>query len=794
MRNLKRALSLALASVMLLGTMVVGTSASYTDVSSKNNQEAIEVLQAVGVMVGDEKGNFNPDQKVTRNEMAVIMANMLDLKVDDFSAASIKFTDVPAWAAKYVAACKADGIIAGYSETVFGGSDTVTAAQAALMMQKALGYFQFQADFGDDWQLATVKQASKIDLFDGINAGAGTALTRNDVAQLALNALEATMVEPDGNGGTTIKGDGFEITTGTAKYEECTTSKYDYNGSKEDTLQLCEKLFGKDLTKKTDKDDFCRPATVWTYVDGKDKTTVTAAEKPIEVYASSDFDKDELKDLQEDYTGKVTVYYNGGTDENVTKTITTERKGMTVEVYEDPADDNNLIIVAIEGYAAQIDDIATDDDDEVTTVTFTVYEAGYAISNQGKTVTITVDAEDNEDAYDLIKGYDEDDVFVAFLKPGWDAKDANPDKILLGVDDVETVEGEVTAKSADATYNGWVKIDGEKYTFANEYSQVAVAKKSDGVFYLYNGYILHFDGEANKAEDEYLYVVRTYAEKDKWDENVKTYYAEVVFADGTCEVVELDAKEAPAKGVYSYEYDKDDDNYTLKAVDTTAEKVDIEKGKTAVATNVTANSKTVYVSVKLDGTKFDDATVYTGYKNVKSMSSDTAYIVKDGKVAEYVFIVDATASVDDSDVIYISGASVSDNVIEDDDLDCNYYTYNAIVDGKAIEIMVDAKLGNKLDGVYNVTTTNDDGIYTKVEYKADEDITKTASGVKFEKAADEVITIAGAALSYTDDVKVFVADEDGEFTTGSINRNYSDVTITYIVNGDGEVTCIYIQK
>ena len=61
MRNLKRALSLALASVMLLGMMVVGTSASYTDVSSKNNQEAIEVLQAVGVMVGDEKGNFNPD-------------------------------------------------------------------------------------------------------------------------------------------------------------------------------------------------------------------------------------------------------------------------------------------------------------------------------------------------------------------------------------------------------------------------------------------------------------------------------------------------------------------------------------------------------------------------------------------------------------------------------------------------------------------------------------------------------------------------------------------------------------
>ena len=63
MRNLKRALSLTLASVMLLGMMVIGTSAaSYPDVDDDNNVEAIEVLQAVGVMQGDDKGNFDPDR------------------------------------------------------------------------------------------------------------------------------------------------------------------------------------------------------------------------------------------------------------------------------------------------------------------------------------------------------------------------------------------------------------------------------------------------------------------------------------------------------------------------------------------------------------------------------------------------------------------------------------------------------------------------------------------------------------------------------------------------------------
>ena len=150
MRNLKRALSLALASVMVMGLMVVGTGASYADVSSEQNQEAIEVLQEVGIMTGDENGNFNPNAKVTRNEMAVVMSNLLDYRVANYKGTS-PFTDVPSWAEPYVAACYTNGIIAGYDAKTFGGSDSVTTSQAALMLMKALGYFQYQSDFEDDW-------------------------------------------------------------------------------------------------------------------------------------------------------------------------------------------------------------------------------------------------------------------------------------------------------------------------------------------------------------------------------------------------------------------------------------------------------------------------------------------------------------------------------------------------------------------------------------------------------------------------------------------------------------------
>ena len=104
MRNLKRALSLALASVMLVGMMVVGTSAaSFSDVDSDNNVEAISVLQAVGVMNGYDDGGFHPEANVTRNQMAMIICALLGLDGADFTGYR-PFTDVPDWAAGAVAA------------------------------------------------------------------------------------------------------------------------------------------------------------------------------------------------------------------------------------------------------------------------------------------------------------------------------------------------------------------------------------------------------------------------------------------------------------------------------------------------------------------------------------------------------------------------------------------------------------------------------------------------------------------------------------------------------------------
>ena len=139
MRNLKRALSLALASVMLLGMMVVGAGAvSYPDVDDNDNVEAIDVLNAVEVMIG-RQGNFEPDEAVNRHEMAVIMAKLvLGVKTADNYVGTHPFTDVVPWADKYVAACYENGLVSGTSATTFSPSRRMTACEALLFCSRAI--------------------------------------------------------------------------------------------------------------------------------------------------------------------------------------------------------------------------------------------------------------------------------------------------------------------------------------------------------------------------------------------------------------------------------------------------------------------------------------------------------------------------------------------------------------------------------------------------------------------------------------------------------------------------------
>ena len=802
MRNLKRALSLALASVMLLGMMVVGTSASYTDVTSKNNQEAIEVLQKVGIMTGDDKGNFNPDQKVTRNEMAVIMCNLLDYTVASYKGTS-KFTDVPAWAEPYVAACYTNGIIAGYSATTFGGNDSVTTGQAALMLLKALGYFQYASDFGDDWLVATTSQGAKVSLFDDVDTGAREALTRNDVAQMVLNALKADVVDYTGNGGTTVKGDGFEITTGKATYAARTSTSSKYGaianersmGSTKYTVQLGEDLYSGDLKMSANvTDDFGRPATKWSY-----KTNVigTYGDAPIltstakvtigslySLIGSSNVDdltlkttalvasdKDQLvvyQDGTQVTSGTVATYFDRNSSNGAQS-----GKGVLTEVYQDG--DNNVTIVYVDTYVAQATDDYSSSKGEVKVTVMTKPTAGFTNFN-----TLS------DDDFDAVKNIKEDD-YILYTYANGKVQD---------IVKAEVVTGKVTAYSTSTgkTFGdagGSVTLDGTKYNYA----KFAEVDATNGCAVVYtvnvdasivvdaNGYAYYVD-EATASTGNYLYVDGMAKASGLSD----TIVADAYFADGTnAEITVKKIDGANAETVITtttrdttknewYKYSKDSNGkYTLTKATTSAKvaagSVTIKTNKTALGGGFAANKNTVFI-VK---DKNDNIKVYTGIANVPDLTVIGGYaqIMRDkdtaGKAASLVFVDVGTGSVKNSSKDSLIYLLKLDNTSVDNEDNQDVYTWKVIMDGKETTIQT-KESGWAAKTLLEDYTTDSDGYYEKGN------AFDTPDSDKFED------TLTKGAISQSGDILTVTTD-----VTPTSTR-------TMVVNSDTKINLILMPS
>ena len=205
MRNLKRALSLALAAVMVLGMMVVGASAvSVDDFSDKDeivNTEAVSILTALNVINGKDDGSYDPTGIITRGEMAKLICVVLNGGKDPSlgSATSNTYTDtVNHWAAPYIEYCTQLGIVAGKGDGTFAPNDTVTATEAAKMLLVAMGYnASFEGMVGANWAVATNVVANSKGLYDGLSLDVDAGLTRDSAAQMVYNAINAKMVVYD---------------------------------------------------------------------------------------------------------------------------------------------------------------------------------------------------------------------------------------------------------------------------------------------------------------------------------------------------------------------------------------------------------------------------------------------------------------------------------------------------------------------------------------------------------------------------------------------------------------------
>ena len=811
MRNLKRALSLALASVMVMGLMVVGSGASYVDVSSENNVEAIEVLQKVGVMTGDENGKFNPDANVTRNEMAVIMSNMLDYKVSNY-AGTAPFTDVPAWAEPYVAACYTHGIISGYDAKTFGGSDSVTAAQAALMMMKALGYFQYQSDFGEDWQMATIREANKIDLYKDVNATAVAPMTRNDVAQLALNTLKSYQVEAD-NDTINVNGNGVSVSGGSVKYYQLVSNDKMYKAIDDRTglsmsnvsgytKELGEDLYDGDLECKDETDDFGRPATTWsyksstigTYSDSADQTwTGKVSEKDLYTAAGSA--------AYDNY--KWTVYRNGEIVEDMDRVngkdvldygkTSSERwqetgNGVLTELYVDSTEED-VVVTIIDTFVAEVTKVEDNGDDYTVTISYKSDKPSKA-----------------ENEFDTDQKFSKEDIVVLTIG-GTE---------IQSMAKAEIVEGTVSSVKD----NDYVKLDGTTYNYNRAYcvkvinAEAGLVNLDDGENFINpdidNEVVLYLDTYGNAVAiegaedsvDDYLFVTGV-------DSAYGDVSAKVVFADGTEEKIDIDEidgvdayytdndhKLVPAIGNI-YKWNQSGNEYDLESA--TYAKFEqilfngdgkVERDNASVYKNSkpvgTADSDTVFINT-------DDDKVWTGYKNVSSQEDIVGAAVKDDGVITILFMSSSSgSSAEDDDFVFISGTSPE---VVNDNGDKLYQYNSAYINGEKVEggfivSSSSAKDDIVTKGLYQVTKRDNDDHATEVKLVVDATADKKGD---YESGALEAFE---SYATYAKKDILSLNDGDGNLTAGSqSNFSYNNDTTFVVVElkkDNTDVDSVYV--
>lgn len=201
MKNLKKVLALVLAMSTVFGLSVsAGAAASdLVDYDEIQNKEAVEVMTALNVIGGNDKGEFNPDSYLTRAEMCKMVSYVMNGGKAPVlgSSASLSYTDTAySWAKDYIEYATSMGIVGGVGGGKFAPDSTLTGTQAAKMMLTAMGYDANVFGFGGTgWDVNVNRYANETGLYNGLSdMQPNLPITRDQAAQLMYNAMQATMV------------------------------------------------------------------------------------------------------------------------------------------------------------------------------------------------------------------------------------------------------------------------------------------------------------------------------------------------------------------------------------------------------------------------------------------------------------------------------------------------------------------------------------------------------------------------------------------------------------------------
>lgn len=285
MKNFRKVLALVLVVATLFSFVAMTASAKeYTDTDKVSYTEAVDVLSAIGILNGYPDGTFRPTNTIARHEMAKMVAVLANAGDDiaDLYAGACKFADMTGdavWAKSYVAYCNQMGIVAGRNATTFDPYGKVTGIETAKMLLCLIGFdAKAQGYVGSNWQTHVLADAKNIGLLSGFAADYNPqkAITREEAAQMMLNALQAPMVVG------TVSDSIVNITNNAWLVQIGKDGKFDLTLADAEKKYDCWVLYGnvvvsnipvwtnyKGLKVSVGSDCYMNPVTEWTYSNAK---------------------------------------------------------------------------------------------------------------------------------------------------------------------------------------------------------------------------------------------------------------------------------------------------------------------------------------------------------------------------------------------------------------------------------------------------------------------------------------------------------------------------------------------
>ncbi len=186
-------------ALLLLICICISTSISNAkgvEDSVNTNEKAI-VLNKLGLIDGDGKGNYSLDKNLKRYEAVVFVIKLLgranDYNLNKSSIGPSSFSDVhpSAWYSSYISYSEQYQIMSGVGNNKFGVDRDLTEQAFLTMVLKILGYTPSE-DF--TWNKDVYKKAYEIGLVDDPSytekTEDNTDYTRGDVVKVMYNALK----------------------------------------------------------------------------------------------------------------------------------------------------------------------------------------------------------------------------------------------------------------------------------------------------------------------------------------------------------------------------------------------------------------------------------------------------------------------------------------------------------------------------------------------------------------------------------------------------------------------------